>query len=96
MYLFPLLSLPDVADVDAEEEQEESDDELGGLFKVLKKASGDGSRQDKQAVNKRDCNHLDGGVTADLEQVEDVFFFSSFFFHITLSFPVMGVGFFFL
>ncbi|GFS24785.1 ribosome biogenesis protein BMS1 [Elysia marginata] len=60
----------DVADVAAEEE-DESDDDLGGLFKVLKKARGDGSQQDKHVINKKDCNHLQSDGVVDLEQLSE-------------------------
>ena len=65
---------------EAAEEEEDSNDELGGLFKVLKKASGDGSRVDKHAVNMKDCNHLDCDDVVDLDQVKNTFFFPFFFF----------------
>lgn len=60
----------DVADV-AVEEEGESDDELGGLFKVLKKSGGDSSQQDKHTINKKDCNHLEITNPLDLEQLSE-------------------------
>ncbi|GFO38107.1 ribosome biogenesis protein bms1 [Plakobranchus ocellatus] len=61
----------DVGDANSEEEKEDSDDELGGLFKVLKKASGDGSQQDKHAVNKKDCNHINSADSVNMEQLSE-------------------------
>ncbi|RUS90079.1 hypothetical protein EGW08_002121 [Elysia chlorotica] len=54
---------------ETDEEEEEEDDQLGGLFKVLKKASRDGSRLDKHAINKKDCNHLEGDKEVDIDQL---------------------------
>lgn len=56
------------ADVNEDSDDEDGDD-LGGLFKVLKKQKGDGSQADKHIINKADVSRI---VTDDKKDFDEV------------------------
>lgn len=54
---------------DGAEDGSDDNEELGGLFKVLKKQKGDGSRADRHNINRRDCNRVHTDDKKGLDEV---------------------------
>uniref|UniRef100_A0A0B7A613 Bms1-type G domain-containing protein n=1 Tax=Arion vulgaris TaxID=1028688 RepID=A0A0B7A613_9EUPU len=62
----------DSADVnDNTDEDNDDDEELGGLFKVLKKQRREGAQADKHSINKRDCNRVVTDEKKDLDELKE-------------------------
>ncbi|XP_059163820.1 ribosome biogenesis protein BMS1 homolog [Physella acuta] len=66
---FKIVYGEDAVDLD-EDKKDEADEELGGLFKILKTHSSD-SQADRHHVNKLDCNHVAARDDWDFEELSE-------------------------
>ncbi|KAI8796542.1 ribosome biogenesis protein BMS1 [Biomphalaria glabrata] len=68
---FKMVYGEDADDKKDEDKEVEEDEDLAGLFKVLKKHTKDNSQVDRHEINKLDCNRAENGESLDLDELKE-------------------------